>query len=141
MHVRIGETTAQDLTLDLGPPLRVHYRDDERLKIHAASSKLDPDNGTGCECFDIHGAIHIHSIVLEDFYNYFQHGMDFLISETTHIVKKIILHTNVVKFFLINLLSEFADFKCKLKARFFHVPEVQKMQLGNRGYARGRRRW
>ena len=31
-----------------------------------------------------------------DFYNYFQYGLDFLISETTHLVKKIVLHTNVV---------------------------------------------
>ena len=33
---------------------------------------------------------------LADFYNYFQYGIDFLISGTTHIVKKIILHTNIV---------------------------------------------
>ncbi len=31
-----------------------------------------------------------------DFYNYFQHGIDFFISSSTHVVKKIILHTNVV---------------------------------------------
>jgi len=29
------------------------------------------------------------------FYNYFQHGLDFLISGQTHTVRKIILHTNV----------------------------------------------
>lgn len=33
---------------------------------------------------------------LSDFYNYFQHGLDFLLSDNTHVVKKIILHTNVV---------------------------------------------
>jgi hypothetical protein len=33
---------------------------------------------------------------LSDFYNYFQHGIDFLLSDHTHVVKKIILHTNVV---------------------------------------------
>jgi hypothetical protein len=31
-----------------------------------------------------------------DFYNYFQHGIDFLITGDTHIVRKIILHTNIV---------------------------------------------
>ncbi|KAF8974467.1 hypothetical protein BDZ97DRAFT_1773730 [Flammula alnicola] len=77
LHIRIGETTAQDLTLDLGPPLRVHYKDDERMKIHAAVKATEPDDGTGY------------------FYNYFQFGIDFLISETTHVVRKIILHTNV----------------------------------------------
>jgi hypothetical protein len=34
-----------------------------------------------------------------DFYNYFQHGIDFLISDHTHVVKKIILHSNVVSAF------------------------------------------
>ncbi|KAF8165255.1 hypothetical protein B0H34DRAFT_688473 [Crassisporium funariophilum] len=76
LHIRIGETTAQDLTLDLGPPLRVHYKEDERMTIHAAA-KENQDGDTGY------------------FYNYFQHGMDFLLSETTHVVKKILLHTNV----------------------------------------------
>ena len=33
---------------------------------------------------------------LLDFYNYFQHGIDFLISGRTHKVKKIILHSNLV---------------------------------------------
>ncbi|KAH9482741.1 UPF0183 protein T01G9.2 [Psilocybe cubensis] len=77
LHIRLGETTSQDLMLDLGPPLRFHYRDDERLKIHAAASKIHSDTGTGY------------------FYNYFQHGIDFLLSETSHVVKKIILHSNV----------------------------------------------
>ncbi|KAF5322247.1 hypothetical protein D9619_000792 [Psilocybe cf. subviscida] len=77
LHIRIGETTAQDLTLDLGPPLRIHYKDDERMKIHAAVRSTEPDDTAGY------------------FYNYFQYGIDFLISENSHVVKKIILHTNV----------------------------------------------
>ena len=35
-------------------------------------------------------------ITLSDFYNYFRHGIDFLISGATHTVRKIILHTNIV---------------------------------------------
>ncbi|KDR83647.1 hypothetical protein GALMADRAFT_235961 [Galerina marginata CBS 339.88] len=77
LHIRIGKTTAQDLTLDLGPPLRVHYKDDERMKIHAAIKASEPHDGTGY------------------FYNYFQHGIDFLISESTHLVTKIVIHSNV----------------------------------------------
>ncbi|KAF9569298.1 UPF0183-domain-containing protein [Agrocybe pediades] len=77
LHIRIGETTAQDLQLDLGPPIHVHYKDDERMKIHASITASEPDEGTGY------------------FYNYFQYGLDFLISETTHIVRKIVIHTNV----------------------------------------------
>lgn len=34
---------------------------------------------------------------ISDFYNYFQYGIDFLVSGVTHKVKKIILHTNIVR--------------------------------------------
>ena len=36
-----------------------------------------------------------------DFYNYFQHGIDILLSGTTHTVKKIILHSNIVRLLFI----------------------------------------
>ncbi|KAK7470533.1 hypothetical protein VKT23_001958 [Stygiomarasmius scandens] len=76
IHVRLGVTTAQDLMVDLGAPLRVHYKEDDRMTIHASSQKSDSAD-TGY------------------FYNYFQHGLDFLLSGTTHVVKKIILHSNI----------------------------------------------
>ncbi|KAG6821619.1 hypothetical protein H0H93_000128 [Arthromyces matolae] len=41
IHIRLGETTAQDLTLELGPPLRVHYKEDERMAIHAKDNPPD----------------------------------------------------------------------------------------------------
>ncbi|KAJ7179039.1 hypothetical protein C8R46DRAFT_1159737 [Mycena filopes] len=74
VHIRIGETTAQDLTLDMGPPNRIHYKEDERMTIHSAarSETLEPAY----------------------FFNYFQHGLDFLLSPT-HVVTKIILHSNI----------------------------------------------
>ncbi|KAJ7068370.1 hypothetical protein C8F01DRAFT_979686 [Mycena amicta] len=75
LHIRLGETTAQDLTLDLGPPNRVHYKDDERMTIHATARSGDNSEAAY-------------------FYNYFQHGIDFLLSPA-HVVTKIILHSNV----------------------------------------------
>lgn len=48
VHVRIGVTTAQDLTCDLGPPIRVHYREDNRMTIHSKSKEEDPEIDTGC---------------------------------------------------------------------------------------------
>ncbi|KAF5333094.1 hypothetical protein D9611_002433 [Ephemerocybe angulata] len=75
--VRLGETTAQDLTLDLGPPSKVHFKEDERMTIHSSKKQGETKEDTGY------------------FYNYFQHGIDFLISDTTHIVKKVVLHTNI----------------------------------------------
>jgi hypothetical protein len=77
LHIRIGETRAQDLNVDLGPPLRVYYKEDDRMTIHSTSRSTGDDN------------------VADYFYNYFQHGIDFLISGSTHVVRKIILHTNV----------------------------------------------
>ncbi|KAH0587682.1 hypothetical protein H2248_006448 [Termitomyces sp. 'cryptogamus'] len=77
VHVKLGETTAQDLTLDLGPPLRVHYKEDERMSIHAKDNTSEAHDEP------------------RYFYNYFQHGLDFLITGPEHTVTKIILHTNV----------------------------------------------
>jgi len=45
------------------------------------------------------------SIHVLDFYNYFHHGVDFLISGHTHVVRKIIIHSNVVRYMLV--LNEF----------------------------------
>lgn len=78
LHIRLGETTAQDLNIDLGPPSRVHYKEDERMAIHSPNPQLEEDR----DCTDY-------------FYNYFHHGIDFLISGQTHVVRKIVLHSNV----------------------------------------------
>lgn len=78
LQIRLGETTAQDLNLDLGPPSRVHYKEDERMAIHSSNPQSDEDRQ-----------------YTDYFYNYFHHGIDFLISGQTHIVRKIIVHSNV----------------------------------------------
>ena len=46
-----------------------------------------------------------------DFYNYFQHGIDFLISGVTHTVRKIILHTNIVSPAIADIVSG-AEYGC-----------------------------
>ncbi|KAA1466328.1 UPF0183-domain-containing protein [Dentipellis sp. KUC8613] len=77
VHIRLGATTAQDLLCELGPPLRTFYKEDDRMSIHSRNpSEEEPAEPSY-------------------FYNYFQYGLDFLISDVTHVVKKIILHTNV----------------------------------------------
>ncbi|CAE6391150.1 unnamed protein product [Rhizoctonia solani] len=73
IHVQLGVTTAEDLTCDLGPPVLTHYKEDDRMAIHATAQDDEESY----------------------FYNYFQHGLDFLISGKTHRVRKIIAHTNV----------------------------------------------
>ncbi|ESK96066.1 hypothetical protein Moror_7411 [Moniliophthora roreri MCA 2997] len=75
-HIRLGSTTAQDLNVILGPPLRVHYKEDDRMMIHSTNPEIEgPETSY--------------------FYNYFQHGLDFLISGLDHTVKKIVMHSNV----------------------------------------------
>ena len=49
LNIKIGQTTAQDLNLDLGPPLRIHYKEDERMTIHAAVRNVERDDETGCK--------------------------------------------------------------------------------------------
>ncbi|KAI0732965.1 UPF0183-domain-containing protein [Fomitopsis betulina] len=75
--VRLGETSAQDLACDLGPPLRVHHKEDDRMAIHSRRAAEDED------------------VDVDYFYNYLQHGVDFLVDGTTHVLKKIVVHTNV----------------------------------------------
>ncbi|KAG8218590.1 hypothetical protein J3R82DRAFT_4231 [Butyriboletus roseoflavus] len=78
LHVRLGKTTAQDLNVDLGTPSRTYYKDDERMAIHSPNPQLEDESQS-----------------TDYFYNYFGHGIDFLISGQTHLVRKIILHSNV----------------------------------------------
>ncbi|KAG6884947.1 hypothetical protein C0992_005586 [Termitomyces sp. T32_za158] len=48
VHIALGETTAQDLTLDLGPPIRVHHKEDERMSIHAVDSPAEAHDEPRC---------------------------------------------------------------------------------------------
>ncbi|KAL4241914.1 PHAF1 family protein [Abortiporus biennis] len=77
LRIRIGVTTAQDLLCDLGQPKQVFYKQDDRMHIHSKDSQANAEIGKAY------------------FYNYFQYGIDFLISGSTSRVKKIIIHTNI----------------------------------------------
>lgn len=64
------------------------------MSIHSSKKHGDGEDDRGCKSIHIAFTLRAHSFA--DFYNYFDHGIDFLISDSTHIVKKIVLHTNVV---------------------------------------------
>ncbi|EIW70358.1 hypothetical protein M231_05804 [Tremella mesenterica] len=69
----IGQTTSQDLLLDIGPPLREFWKEDSRVsKIWIGDDALS----TGY------------------FWNYFQYGLDFLINDEGF-VEKVICHSNI----------------------------------------------
>lgn len=67
------------------------------MQIHAAAKAMEAEDGIGTGCKVDLPSSNASLSHFVDFYNYFQYGMDFLLSETTHVVKKIILHTNVVR--------------------------------------------
>ncbi|WWC62023.1 uncharacterized protein I303_104610 [Kwoniella dejecticola CBS 10117] len=75
LPIIIGETTAQDLILDIGSPLRKFWKEDDRLsKMWGGKPN---DQGAGA-CF----------------WNYFQYGLDFLVDKDG-IVIKILCHSNI----------------------------------------------
>ncbi|KAG8963958.1 hypothetical protein FRC03_002389 [Tulasnella sp. 419] len=85
--VRLGISTAEDLICDLGTPTRVHYKEDDRMAIHDSER-----NASSCT----HSELDFENEESDGyFYNYLQYGIDFLISGYSHVVQKIILHTNV----------------------------------------------
>ena len=45
IYIRIGQTTSEDLLCDLGSPLRIFYKEDDRMTIHAAKGPQEPDEG------------------------------------------------------------------------------------------------
>ncbi|WWC89272.1 uncharacterized protein L201_004193 [Kwoniella dendrophila CBS 6074] len=74
LPIIIGETTSQDLMLDLGSPLRKFWKEDDRLEKMWGGSKASTDGA----CF----------------WNYFQYGLDFLISKDGFVIK-ILCHSNI----------------------------------------------
>lgn len=131
VDILIGETTAQDLALDLGPPLRVHYKDDDRMNIHSAPGT----SASNCDssCISPHIPRHlVTQLSFTDFYNYLQHGIDVLLDGSTHIVKKIILHTNIVRDMYFGGYSHLNTI-----AWFPSVSTIQALQLGDRRSAGG----
>lgn len=48
--VEIGVTTAQDLSVELGTPSRIHYREDDRMHIHSKQRSNDEEeNDSSCK--------------------------------------------------------------------------------------------
>ena len=72
VEITLGLTTAQDVLLDLGPPLRKFWKEDERL------DRVWGQGGGAGGCF----------------WNYFQYGLDVLIVDD--VVDKIIAYSNIV---------------------------------------------
>lgn len=68
------QSSTEDVLTLLGPPSKVFYKEEDKMKIHTSSY-----SGLGC---------------CDYFYNYFNLGIDLLFDSQTHLIKKFILHTN-----------------------------------------------
>ncbi|RGB28930.1 hypothetical protein C1646_714696 [Rhizophagus diaphanus] len=99
-EIILNVTTPQDLLIDIGSPLRIFYKEEDKMRIHSEDSNanevIESDDGR-----DLNSS----SIGVEDpsregdtvdyFYNYFHLGFDVLFDGVTHRCKKIVLHGNV----------------------------------------------
>jgi hypothetical protein len=91
INITIGETTAQDLLLDLGSPLRKFVKEDDRMERIWGGQASGGDKGSKFPF-----PIRVHKkLMIAVFWDYFQHGFDILISPD-NFVSKIILHSNIV---------------------------------------------
>ena len=66
----------QDVFSDFGPPEQVYVKDVDAVRIHSA--RVAPSRFSGSDYY----------------YNYFHLGLDVLFDGRTHLVKKVVLHTN-----------------------------------------------
>ncbi|BEI86764.1 hypothetical protein CcaverHIS002_0701100 [Cutaneotrichosporon cavernicola] len=80
VNIMLGETTAQDVLLDLGPPLRKYWREDDRLdRVWGPPRRVPPghDATSPSACF----------------WNYLQYGLDLLVVDG--IVTKLVAYSNI----------------------------------------------
>ncbi|KAG2391791.1 hypothetical protein C9374_013276 [Naegleria lovaniensis] len=114
--------TAQDVLMILGPPDKIYYKRNDKLKIHAIGAGhlsghvVGNDRNLNGEktakpkekFFENDGGISLTTLMAPSlknrikqnvgndyFYNYFSLGFDIMFGGSTHTVQKIILHTNV----------------------------------------------
>jgi hypothetical protein len=88
-------SSAEDIRAELGEPMLLYYKEDDRITIHAPT-RSDNSPSNDCQSSYFISTNHSH---MTDFMNYFNHGIDFLMDGSSHILKKIILHSNTVNTF------------------------------------------
>uniref|UniRef100_A0A8C6NVW9 Phagosome assembly factor 1 n=1 Tax=Nothobranchius furzeri TaxID=105023 RepID=A0A8C6NVW9_NOTFU len=88
--------SCQDVLGALGSPHKVFYKSEDKMKIHSPS----PHKQVPSKCNDY-------------FFNYFTLGVDILFDSTTHLVKKVVLHTNYPGHYNFNIYHR-CDFRIPL---------------------------
>ncbi|CAH1757687.1 7217_t:CDS:10 [Entrophospora sp. SA101] len=102
IEIILKVTTSQDLIVDLGRPLRIFYKEEDKMQIHSEYNNNVIEN--------TENGVNDHELSNEEannsrdegtghpidyFYNYFHLGFDVLFDGMTHRCKKIVLHGNV----------------------------------------------
>ncbi|KAF9976428.1 hypothetical protein BGZ73_008630 [Actinomortierella ambigua] len=98
-------STPQDLLADIGPPANIYYKEEDKMKIHSETSKESSQQGSNEDDgilgsmddvgFDRSGSTQTGPMPNDYFYNYFHLGIDVLFDGSSHVCKKIILHSNI----------------------------------------------
>ncbi|CAG8517869.1 12557_t:CDS:10 [Ambispora gerdemannii] len=96
----LNVTTPQDLLVEIGAPLRVFYKEEDKMRIHSeenvAKAFDDVENaGPNAATNGIDDRSSADGHPIDYFYNYFHLGFDVLFDGATHRCKKIVLHGNV----------------------------------------------
>jgi len=93
--VTLDVTTPQDLRVEIGSPLRIFYKEEDKMRIHSEEAADADDYGANGTSNGVEGPSHAEVPSRDYFYNYFHLGFDELFDGTTHRCKKIVLHTNM----------------------------------------------
>jgi hypothetical protein len=88
--------TAQDVATALGAPSEVFYKSEDKMRIHTPNA-LRRDTDTKSDYF----------------FNYFTLGLDVLFDARSHLVKKLVLHTNYPGHYNFNIYMR-CEFKLSL---------------------------
>ncbi|CAI2171113.1 2419_t:CDS:10 [Funneliformis geosporum] len=98
-EIVLNVTTPQDLLVDLGSPLRIFYKEEDKMRIHSEYSSANDTVESG-ENGNLNSSPNVEDCsrggdAIDYFYNYFHLGFDVLFDGSTHRCKKIVLHGNV----------------------------------------------
>ncbi|CAG8807823.1 33886_t:CDS:2, partial [Racocetra persica] len=96
VEILLNVTTPQDLIVDIGSPLRIFYKEEDKMRIHSKDIGIDSaEDGDITSNKTLSNGVENHIQEGDYFYNYFHLGFDVLFDGVSHRCKKIILHGNV----------------------------------------------
>ncbi|RIB26842.1 hypothetical protein C2G38_2162196 [Gigaspora rosea] len=102
VEILLNVTTPQDLIVDIGSPLRIFYKEEDKMRIHSKDIGVDSaEDGETASNNTLSNGVENHiqegdmGHPIDYFYNYFHLGFDVLFDGVSHRCKKIILHGNV----------------------------------------------